>query len=126
MRTRYLAIAREEIREAADYYAAISPDLGIAFKRELRQLMRVVTNMPLAWPSNGTGTRKCLLMRFPYLVIYAPLKDELLARTPFRLESADYINIGHFQNSDTLYIGDRALRAAGMVGSGLMSPRYTS
>ena len=34
--------------------------------------------MPLAWPSSGIGTRKCLLMRFPYMVIYAPLKDELL------------------------------------------------
>ena len=48
MKIRYLAIARDEIREAADYYAAISPDLGQAFKRELRQLMRLVATMPLA------------------------------------------------------------------------------
>ncbi|MEW6164702.1 MAG: hypothetical protein AB1642_06545 [Pseudomonadota bacterium] len=40
MKVSYLAVAREEIREAADYYAAISPDLGMAFKRELRQLMK--------------------------------------------------------------------------------------
>lgn len=78
MRIRYLAIARDEIREAADYYAAISPDLGKAFKRELRQLMRLVATMPQAWPSSGEGTRKCLLTRFPYLVIYAPLPSELL------------------------------------------------
>jgi hypothetical protein len=44
----YLAVAREEIRETADYYAAISPDLGHAFKRELRQLMRLVATMPQA------------------------------------------------------------------------------
>jgi len=74
----YLAVAREEIREAADYYAAISPDLGNAFKRELRQLMRLVATMPQAWPVNGPETRKCLLTRFPYLVIYAPLPGELL------------------------------------------------
>ncbi len=78
MRIRYLAVAREEIREAADYYAAISPDLGKAFRLELRQLMRLVTTMPLAWPVSGDGTRKCLLTRFPYLVIYAPLPNELL------------------------------------------------
>ena len=34
--------------------------------------------MPLAWPESVEGTRKCLLTRFPYLVIYAPLPDELL------------------------------------------------
>lgn len=78
MKIGYLAIAREEIREAADYYAAISPDLGKAFRLELRQLMRLVTTMPLAWPVSGEGTRKCLLTRFPYLVIYTPLPGELL------------------------------------------------
>ena len=78
MRIRYLAVAREEIREAAEYYAAISPDLGAGFRRELRQLMRLVTTMPLAWPASRPGTRKCLLTRFPYLVIYAPLPNELL------------------------------------------------
>ncbi|MBI4998688.1 MAG: hypothetical protein HZA64_01725 [Rhodocyclales bacterium] len=41
MKVRYLAVAREEIRDATDYYAAISPDLGTAFKRKLRQLMRL-------------------------------------------------------------------------------------
>jgi toxin ParE2 len=78
VKIRYLAVAREEIREAADYYAAISPELGNAFKLELRQLMRLVTTMPMAWPVSAEGTRKCLLTRFPYLVIYAPLPDELL------------------------------------------------
>jgi plasmid stabilization system protein ParE len=78
VKIRYLAVAREEIREASDYYAAISPDLGRAFQRELRQLMRLVATMPLAWPASGENTRKCLLTRFPYLVIYVPLPDELL------------------------------------------------
>jgi plasmid stabilization system protein ParE len=78
MRVRYLAIAQEEIREAADYYAAISPELGKAFRLELRQLMRLVATMPQAWPKSGGTARKCLLTRFPYLVIYVPLPDELL------------------------------------------------
>jgi toxin ParE2 len=78
VKIRYLALAREEVREAADYYAAISPDLGTAFKRELRQLMRLVGTMPTAWPSVGTDVRRCLMTRFPYLVIYAPLPSELL------------------------------------------------
>lgn len=78
MRIRYIDVAREEIREAAEYYAAISPDLGIAFKRELRQLMRLVATMPAAWPPAGQDARRCLLARFPYLVIYAQLPGELL------------------------------------------------
>ncbi len=78
MRTRYLSVAHDEIREAADYYNAISPGLGTEFKHELRQLLRRVAAMPMAWPNCGPGTRKCLLTRFPYLVIYAPLPNEIL------------------------------------------------
>lgn len=78
MRIRYLAVAREEVCEAAEYYAAISTGLGVAFKRELYQLMRLVATMPEAWPSVGPDTRKCLLTRFPYLVIYAVLPEGLL------------------------------------------------
>jgi plasmid stabilization system protein ParE len=78
VRVRYLAVAREEVREAADYYAAISPSLGIVFQRELRQLMRLVATMPTAWPPVGPDMRRCLLTRFPYLVIYVPLPGELL------------------------------------------------
>jgi plasmid stabilization system protein ParE len=78
MKVRYLTIAQDEIREAAEYYAAVSPELGTAFKRELRQRIRLAATMPMAWPASGGGTRKCLLSRFPYLVIYAPLPDELL------------------------------------------------
>lgn len=78
MKVRYLDVAREEISEAADYYAAISPELGAAFRRELRQLLRLVATMPLAWPASGADTRKCLMTRFPFLVIYVPLPNELL------------------------------------------------
>ena len=78
MRIHYLGVAREEIGEAADYYDAIAPGLGTAFKRELRQLLRLVATMPLAWPASGKNTRKCLLTRFPYFAIYAPLPDEIL------------------------------------------------
>ena len=40
--------------------------------------MRLVATMPTAWPLSGPDTRKCLLTRFPYLVIYAPLLGGLL------------------------------------------------
>lgn len=97
MKIRYLAVARDEIRETADYYAAISPGLGVAFKRELRQLMRLVATMPLAWPASGDNTRKCLLTRFPYLVIYTPLPGELLV-----------LAVGH-QHRLPSYWGERLL-----------------
>lgn len=35
MKIAYLTVACEEIHEVAEYYAAISPELGNAFKREL-------------------------------------------------------------------------------------------
>lgn len=74
MKIVYLTVAREEIREAAEYYAAISPELGNAFRRELRQLLRRMDAMLLAWPPSGAGLRKCLLSRFPWMMIYAPCR----------------------------------------------------
>ena len=78
MRIRYLEVAQAEIQEAAEYYAAISPELGLSFKRELRQLMRLVAKMPMAWPPVGENVRRCLMSRFPYLIIYATLPNEVL------------------------------------------------
>ena len=52
--------------------------MGTAFKNELRQLLYLASRLPLAWPKSGEETRRCLLSRFPYMVIYAPLPDELL------------------------------------------------
>ena len=74
MKIAYLTVAREEIREATEYYAAISPELGNAFRRELRQLLRRMDAMLLAWPPSGAGLRKCLLSRFPWMMIYAPCR----------------------------------------------------
>jgi hypothetical protein len=74
MKIVYLTVAREEIREAAEYYAAILPELGNAFRRELRQLLRRMDAMLLAWPPSGAGLRKCLLSRFPWMMIYAPCR----------------------------------------------------
>lgn len=78
MKVRYLAVAHQEIAEATAYYTAISPHLGQAFAHELRRLMRLVATMPSGWPTCGEGLRKCLMSRFPYLVIYAQFDDELL------------------------------------------------
>lgn len=78
MKIRYLMVAKLEVHEAAEYYAAVSPDLGNAFKHELRRLVRLVATMPEAWPSCGDGIRKCLMSRFPYLVIYATPPGEIL------------------------------------------------
>jgi hypothetical protein len=67
MKIVYLTVAREEIREAAEYYAAISPELGNAFKRELRRLLRRMDAMLLAWPPAARVFVKCLVSRFPWI-----------------------------------------------------------
>lgn len=38
--------------------------------------------MPMAWPASGDNTRKCLLTRFSYLVIYTPLPGYWRERLP--------------------------------------------
>jgi plasmid stabilization system protein ParE len=69
--------ALAEVSEARDYYAAVRPELGREFVTEVdRAISRVVAN-PLTWPTYSRRTRRYLLHRFPYAVIYR-VKDDVL------------------------------------------------
>jgi len=69
--------ALAEVSEARDYYAAVRPELGREFVTELdRATSRVLAN-PLAWPPYSRRTRRYLLHRFPYAVIYRVIGDVL-------------------------------------------------
>ena len=52
------------------HYAAIEQQLGANFLTELENTITRIVSMPEAWTQLVAGTRRCLLHRFPYGVIY--------------------------------------------------------
>ena len=66
----YLDEALTEAEEAARWYAARSVQTAAAFARELDVAASAIERAPSTWPTYDHGTRRFLLRRFPYGVVY--------------------------------------------------------
>jgi hypothetical protein len=75
---RLLEVAQLELDEAISYYNGQAPGLGDAFLLEAVAAIERIQRFPRAWHPLGRKVRRCRLRRFPYGLIYAPDKDELL------------------------------------------------
>ena len=62
--------AQAEVRSARDWYLVRSPAACEAFVAELEFAVDPITLAPYRWPEYMEGTRRCLLRRFPYLLVY--------------------------------------------------------
>jgi len=72
-----LAVA--ELDEATDYYDELQSGLGLEFAKETFSCIQRVIEFPTAWSSSSPNTRRCLLNRFPYGIIYQILDNETLS-----------------------------------------------
>jgi plasmid stabilization system protein ParE len=80
---RRLPAADLEIFEAAEWYDNQRPRLGDDFTEEVENAFDRICRDPLLYPrvehfSARDDVRRCLLHRFPYLVIYRHRPDEIL------------------------------------------------
>lgn len=66
----YLETALEEAEAAAEWYAVRSETAALAFSEELDAAEEAFARSPEAWPRFEGGTRRYLLRRFPFSVIY--------------------------------------------------------
>lgn len=73
--------ARVDAIEAYDWYAERSPMAADAFQAELERAGEAICRSPLIWGNYLFGTRRYLLKRFPYLVVYrvVDLRIEIIA-----------------------------------------------
>jgi toxin ParE1/3/4 len=69
--------ARLEFRHAAEYYAAISNELGNRFYDEIERLVREISRQPDRFLQFSPPARRALSREFPYLVIYLDLPDRV-------------------------------------------------
>ena len=66
----YLVEALEEAEAAARWYAERSPDAASAFSDEIDAAEAAIAEFPEAWPQYDHGTRRYLLRRYPFSVVY--------------------------------------------------------
>jgi plasmid stabilization system protein ParE len=70
-RLRIRSEARREIDEAFDWYFARSPEIARAFLDEIENSLRQVAAHAQRFPLYTANTRRRVLDRFPYSVIYS-------------------------------------------------------
>jgi len=78
VRISFLSPALREILEAIEYYEAQATGLGGELDVDLQRTLDFVLDNPFLGSPYDRGTRRVLLGRFPYMVIYRPVYDRLL------------------------------------------------
>ena len=74
----YLAEAVVEAEAAARWYAERSPSAAQRFSEELDAAEVAILEGPEAWPGCDHGTRRFLLRRFPFSVVYQVFEHQVL------------------------------------------------
>ncbi len=67
-----------ELDEAVAYYNIQIPGLGDRFFDEVSNAIERIKQFPPAWTMVGTHTRRCLLNKFPYSLLYTVESDLIL------------------------------------------------
>lgn len=75
MRFYFHSDAEAEFDDAVGYYEVLRTGLGLEFAREVYEAISRIVEFPNAWPPLSPNTRRCLVKRFPYAVIYQAKSD---------------------------------------------------
>ncbi len=69
--------ARIDALEAYDWYAERSQDAANAFQEELQEAGRAIQKAPERWAVYLFGTRRFIMKRFPFAVVYRLVPDRV-------------------------------------------------
>ncbi|MBI4331102.1 MAG: type II toxin-antitoxin system RelE/ParE family toxin [Chloroflexi bacterium] len=70
--------AEAELNETVKYYDGCQEGLGLEFAKEVHATIENICQFPLAWTPLSHNTRRCLLKRFPYGVVYQSKGDHII------------------------------------------------
>jgi plasmid stabilization system protein ParE len=76
-RVELLPAARREIDEAFEWYRQRSRDAADTFIREIDRGFRLISESPTLWPSFEAESRRYLLGRYPFSIIFRPGDDRI-------------------------------------------------
>ncbi len=74
----YLEEAVVEAATAAEWYATRSATAAAGFEAELAEAESAIHMLPHAWPPYDHGTRRYLLRRYPFGVVYCVERTRIL------------------------------------------------
>jgi len=78
MKIEFLEFAQYELDDAVEYYNQQRNDLGSEFLSEVVDSLSRIAEYPNAWQQLTDRTRRCLIHRFPYGIIYQNRNDVIL------------------------------------------------
>jgi len=82
---RFLRPAELELLDAAQYYEIQAGGLGSEFLDKIDAAILDIREAPERWPIVGTGTRRRLVHRFPYALLYRVEPDEIVIQATMHL-----------------------------------------
>ena len=77
MRFHFHPRAEAEFDETVRYYEGCQAGLGLEFAEEVYAAIARISEYPEAWSEMSRNTRRCLVNRFPYGVIFQVKGDRL-------------------------------------------------
>jgi plasmid stabilization system protein ParE len=77
MKLKVLRVAKQELQDATDWYAARRPGLDQKFLNSIDAAIQSIIAHPRTWPDAGFGTQKYGTTQFPYSIIYTCNDDEI-------------------------------------------------
>ena len=66
-----------EFETAESWYRQRSPDAGLRFLAAVYDALEEISRRPQTWPACSYGSRKLVLQRFPYAVIYRETESRI-------------------------------------------------
>ncbi len=78
MNVYFLDVAEQEFNDAFEYYESEQEGLGARFKTEVTKTLLRITAYPSAYQKLSKRTRRCLVAKFPYGIIYQQSQEEIL------------------------------------------------
>ena len=77
MQIEFIEPALIELDDAFEYYNLQASDLGKKFVDEVLETIEIISKYPLSYPKNSESTRKAVLRKYPYNLIYSLFKDKI-------------------------------------------------
>ena len=79
----FRAKARKDVANAVTWYEARRSGLGEQFLLEMQRCLGSIAMNPARFPSIHPSFRQAPMRRFPYVVVYRPLKNEVVIMRVF-------------------------------------------
>lgn len=74
----FLRYAKFELDDATHFYNMEFIGLGQSFKEEVKKAVSRIAEYPEAWPAVRGDIRKCVIHKFPYNLLYAIEKEDIV------------------------------------------------